>query len=73
MEEMTDEECIKLMIEDSKKLAMYFMSMDYGLNRTMNAITFFLTIITASAQIDEEDLRDMFRFVSKMKDSIEFN
>ena len=75
MEERTKEEWNKFQEktnQDLYQLGMYFSSMNYDIERIQCVISLFLSCLLATEKIDEEDLRDMFRVISKMKDRIEF-
>lgn len=55
---------------DVIKLIMYFISLDYDLEKIKCVISLLLGTLCACEKIDEEDLRDMFRAIYKLKDRI---
>jgi|GEM_PF-4966080 len=75
MKEFSDEEREELhekYTQDLINLTCYFKSMDYDLERIKIVISLLLATLGAADKIDEEDLRDMFRIISKVKDRIVF-
>lgn len=66
---MNENEVSKLfdqIIENSEKLALHFIAEKYNREEVLNCISFFLACLVCKEEIDEEELRDIFRTISKI-------
>lgn len=75
MKEFSEEEREKIQDKYNKdllRLSEFFLSMDYDLEDVKILTTLFLSMLCASEKFDEEDMRDIFRGVSSLKDRIRF-
>jgi len=73
MEKFTEEETqeiINKLQDQTDSLVLFIKSHGWCLHETLNVITFFLACISNIGQLDEEDLRTMFRNISILKDKI---
>ncbi len=62
---------LRQIILDSKHLGEYFEEKDFELTRTMDCLGFLISTFLINEYIDEEELRQFFRYIDKCKNFIQ--